>query len=325
MIATGSDAIELPFMKFDGEVVGSSTEALCYDKVPEHLVLVGAGVVGLELGSVWSRLGAKVTVVEMLPKILGEMDGECSAAMQKILARQGLKFLMETQVTASEIKDGKAVLTVKDKDGERQLDPADKVLVAVGRFPYTDGLGLESVGVAMDGRRVKIDKNFRTNVDNIYAIGDVVVGPMLAHKAEEEGVACAEIIAGRVAHINHLMIPGVVYTWPEVAAVGYTEEQLKENGTEYTVGKFPFAANGKAKAMEEKDGFVKVLAAKDDDRLLGVHIVGPRAGDMIAEAVTAMEFGGTAEDLGKISHAHPTLSEVMKEAALGNAGETIHM
>ena len=326
LIATGSAPIELPFLKFDDQVIASSTEALDFNEVPEHLVLIGGGVIGLELGSVWCRLGSKVTVVELLPKILGEMDSECSDEMMKILKRQGLKFMLNTKLSEGKVENGKATLKVEKEDGSTEELIADKVLVAVGRRPFTDNLGLEAVGVELDERRrVKIDEHFKTNIDNIYAIGDVVAGPMLAHKAEEEGVACAEIIAGKPGHINYHTIPGVVYTWPEVASVGYTEEQVRERGIGYSVGKFPFTANGKAKAMEEKEGFCKVIAAEEDDTLLGIHIVGPRASDLIAEAVAVMEFGGTAEDIARITHAHPTLSEALKEAALSADGRVIHM
>ncbi|MBN1515224.1 dihydrolipoyl dehydrogenase [Candidatus Sumerlaeota bacterium] len=326
LIATGSEPVELPFMKFDHEFVCDSTDALSFDKVPERLVLIGGGVIGLELGSVWRRLGAKVTVIEMLPRILPPMDGECAEAMQKMLKRQGLEFKLGCKVTGCEKTGAAGSVSYINEKGETESVECDKVVVAVGRRPYTSGLDLEAAGVQLDAmKRVAINERFQTSVENIYAIGDAVEGPMLAHKAEEEGVACAEILAGKPGHIDKDTIPNVVYTWPEVASVGKTEEEVKGSGVEYISATFPFMANGRAKAMGEMDGFVKVIAAKEDDALLGVHIVGPRASDMIAEAVCAMAFGGSAEDIARICHAHPTLSEALKEAALGIDGRTIHM
>ena len=325
VIATGSEPIELPFLKFSQNVV-SSTEALCFTKVPEHLVVVGGGYIGLELSSVWRRLGAKVSVVEFLPRIVPMVDGEVGAALQKILQKQGLEFHLETKVTgASPVKD-KLSVKAETKDGKPLEFLADKVLVSVGRRANVDGLGLAEIGVDHDARtgKVKTDHHFRTNVPSVYAIGDVISGPMLAHKAEEEGVAVAEILAGKAGHVNYDTIPSVIYTWPEMASVGLNEEQLKEKGTAYKVGKFPFLANGRAKAMDESEGFVKVIADATTDRVLGVHILGPRASDMIAEAVTTMEFGGSAEDIARICHSHPTLSEALKEAAMAVDKRAIH-
>ncbi len=326
LIATGSAPIELPFLKFDGKVVVSSTEALCFDKVPKHLVVVGGGYIGLELGSVWKRLGAKVTVIEFLPRIVPLADVEIGAVLHKSLAKQGLEFLLETKVTGAKVEGGKATVSAETKDGQALSIEADRVLVGVGRKAFIDGLDLDKVGVKFDPRTNKVatDGHFRTNVPTIWAIGDVIDGPMLAHKAEEEGVACAEILAGKPGHINYDTIPSVIYTHPEMASVGKTEEQLKEAGIAYKVGKFPFLANGRAKAMDESEGLVKILADAKTDRLLGVHIIGPRASDMIAEAVTTMEFDGSAEDIARITHSHPTLSEAVKEAALAVDKRAIH-
>lgn len=326
ILATGSEPVELPFLKYDGNVVVDSTGALSFDKVPLHLVVVGGGYIGLELGSVWKRLGAKVTVVEFLPRIVPMADSEIGQALFKSLQRQGLEFQLETKVTGATVKNGKATLTAETKDGQKLSYECDRILVSVGRRGYLDGLGLDEVGVEHDPKagKVKIDRHFRTNVPNIYAIGDIVAGPMLAHKAEEEGVACAEIIAGKPGHVNHETIPSVIYTWPEMASVGITEEQAKERGLSYKVGKAPFLANGRAKAMDEKEGLVKVIADAKTDRVLGVHIIGPRASDLIAEAVTTMEFAGSAEDIARICHSHPTLSETLKEAALAVDKRTIN-
>jgi dihydrolipoamide dehydrogenase len=328
VIATGSDVAGIPGVKvdIDEKVIISSTGGIALDKVPATMVVVGGGVIGLELGSVWSRLGAKVTVVEFLDQILGGMDGEVSKQFQRMLAKQGFEFKIGAKVTNVERTDAGAKVTFEPvKGGEAQSIDADVVLIATGRKPYTEGLGLEAVGVALDNRgRVEIDGAYRTNVAGIYAIGDVVKGPMLAHKAEDEGVAVAEIIAGQHGHVNYDAIPGVVYTQPEVAAVGKTEEELKKAGTAYKVGKFPFMANGRARAMEATDGFVKVLADATTDRVLGVHIVGFGAGEMIHDATVLMEFGGSAEDLGRTTHAHPTMSEAVKEAALGAWFKSIH-
>jgi dihydrolipoamide dehydrogenase len=317
LLATGSDPIELPFLKFDGQYIGSSTDGLSYDKVPEHLIVVGAGYIGLELGSVWSRLGSKVTVVEALPAILPFMDREIAEALKRSLTRQGLVFQTDTKVTGATIKGGKVTLKA-EQAGKPVEFVGDRVLVAVGRRAYTDGLGLETVGLALDGktRKMVVDENFQTAVKGVYAIGDLIDGPMLAHKAEDDGTAFAERLVGHKTKVHYDTVPAVIYTWPEVASVGLTEEQLKERGINYRVGKFPFTANGRAKAMDESEGMVKVLADAKTDRVLGVHIFGPRASDMIAEAVTIMEFSGSSEDIARICHAHPTLSEAVREAAL---------
>lgn len=329
VIATGSDVAGIPGVKvdIDEKVIVSSTGAIALDKVPENLIVVGGGVIGLELGSVWMRLGAKVTVVEYLDTILGGMDAEVSKQFQRMLAKQGMDIRVGAKVTAVEkSKDGAKVTFEPVKGGDATTIDADIVLVATGRRPYTDGLGLAEAGVALDNRgRVEIDGHFQTNVPGIYAIGDVVRGPMLAHKAEDEGVALAEILAGQAGHVNYDVIPGVVYTQPEVASVGKTEEELKAAGIAYKVGKFPFSANGRARAMLATDGFVKILADKETDRVLGGHIVGFGAGEMIHEIAVLMEFGGSSEDLGRTCHAHPTMSEAVKEAALGAFFKPIHM
>jgi dihydrolipoamide dehydrogenase len=319
VIATGSVPNTLPFLPIDGKVVITSTEALALPKVPKHLVVIGGGVIGLELGSVWLRLGAKVTVVEYADKICGGMDKQASDTLKRILEKQGMTFLMSTKCTGAKVSSNGATVSMEGRDGSKMPDlEGDVVLVATGRKPFTDNLGLEALGIEKDPiGRVAVDGHLRTKkYPHIYAIGDVIQGPMLAHKAEEEGVAVMETIAGKAGHVNYLTVPGIVYTWPEVASVGYTEEQLKDQGTEYKAGKFPFTPNGRAKAMGMTDGFVKILADKTTDKVLGVHIVGPRASDMIAEAVVAMEFGGSAEDIARSFHAHPTLAEVMREAAL---------
>lgn len=329
VIATGSDVAGIPGVNvdIDEKIIVSSTGGIALDKVPGKMVVVGGGVIGLELGSVWSRLGAKVTVVEYLDTILGGMDGEVSKQFQRILAKQGMEFNLGAKVTGVEKSGEGAKVTFEPvKGGEAQTIEADVVLVATGRKPYTAGLGLEEAGVALDNRgRVEIDGHYRTNVAGIYAIGDVVKGPMLAHKAEDEGVALAEILVGQHGHVNYEVIPGVVYTQPEVASVGKTEEELKSAGVAYKVGKFPFTANGRARAMQAMDGFVKVLADKDTDRVLGVHIIGLGAGEMIHEAAVLMEFGGSSEDLGRTCHAHPTMSEAVKEAALATFFKPLHM
>jgi len=329
VIATGSDVAGIPGVpvEIDETVIVSSTGGIALDKVPGHLVVVGGGVIGLELGSVWARLGAKVTVVEYLDAILGGMDGEVSKQFQRMLAKQGMDFKLGAKVTGVEKAGSGAKVTFEPvKGGEATTIDADVVLIATGRKPYTEGLGLKEAGVALDNRgRVEIDKHFQTNVPGIYALGDVVRGPMLAHKAEDEGVAVAEILAGQAGHVNYDVIPGVVYTQPEVASVGKTEEELKAAGIAYKAGKFPFTANGRARAMLATDGFVKVLADKDTDRVLGVHIVGFGAGEMIHEAAVLMEFGGSSEDLGRTCHAHPTMSEAVKEAALATFFKPIHM
>ncbi|MHB0950667.1 MAG: dihydrolipoyl dehydrogenase [Allorhizobium sp.] len=329
VIATGSDVAGIPgvAVDVDEKVIVSSTGGIALDKVPGKMVVVGGGVIGLELGSVWMRLGAKVTVVEYLDAILGGMDGEVSKQFQRMLAKQGMEFNLGAKVTGVE-KSGKGARVTFEpvKGGEAQAVEADVVLIATGRKPYTEGLGLAEAGVALDGRgRIEIDGHYRTNIAGIYAIGDVVKGPMLAHKAEDEGVALAEILAGQAGHVNYDVIPGVVYTQPEIASVGKTEEELKTAGVAYRVGKFPFMANGRARAMLATDGFVKVLADKQTDRVLGVHIIGFGAGELIHEAAVLMEFGGSAEDLGRTCHAHPTMSETVKEAALAAFFKPIHM
>ncbi|TPI59122.1 dihydrolipoyl dehydrogenase [Mesorhizobium sp. B3-1-3] len=329
VIATGSDVAGIPGVQvdFDEKAVVSSTGALSLAKVPATLVVVGGGVIGLELGSVWARLGAKVTVVEFLDTILGGMDGEVSKQFQRLLSKQGFEFKLGAKVTGvAKAKKGATVTFEPVKGGAAETIEADVVLVATGRRPYADSLGLKEAGVELDGRgRVKTDGHLRTNVPGIYAIGDVIAGPMLAHKAEDEGVAVAEIIAGQAGHVNYDVIPSVVYTSPEIASVGKTEEELKKAGIDYKVGKFPFSANGRARAMLHTDGFVKILADKASDRVLGVHIVGFGAGEMIHEAAVLMEFGGSSEDLARTCHAHPTMSEAVKEAALATFFKPIHI
>ncbi|MFN7025106.1 MAG: dihydrolipoyl dehydrogenase [Pseudorhizobium sp.] len=329
VIATGSDVAGIPGVNvdMDEKVIVSSTGGIALDKVPEHMVVVGGGVIGLELGSVWMRLGAKVTVIEYLDTILGGMDSDVSKQFQRMLAKQGMTFNLGAKVTGVEKSGTGAKVTFEPvKGGDVQTLEADVVLISTGRKPYTAGLGLQEAGVVLDNRgRVEIDGQFKTNVEGIYAIGDVVKGPMLAHKAEDEGVALAEILAGQHGHVNYDVIPGVVYTQPEVASVGKTEEELKAAGVSYKVGKFPFTANGRARAMLATDGFVKILADKETDRVLGGHIIGLGAGEMIHEIAVLMEFGGSSEDLGRTCHAHPTMSEAVKEAALGTFFKPIHM
>ena len=326
VIATGSDVAQLPGVTVDEKTVVSSTGALLLDKVPAKMVVVGAGVIGLELGSVWARLGAQVTVVEYLDRILPGMDMEVAKQFQRLLEKQGFTFLLSHKVAkVAALAKGAQVVVEPAAGGDAQTLDADVVLVAIGRRPYTDGLGLEAVGVAMERGKVVIDDHFKSSVDGIYAIGDVVRGPMLAHKAEDEGMALAEILAGQHGHVNYEVIPGVVYTSPEIASVGRTEEELKAAGVAYKVGKFPFTANGRARAMRHSDGFVKVLADATTDRVLGVHIIGHGAGELIAEAAVLMEFGGSAEDLARTCHAHPTMSEAVKEAALAVDKRAIHM
>ena len=327
VIATGSESTPLQGVEVDEKLVVSSTGALEFDAVPKHLLIVGAGIIGLELGSVWARLGAEVTVVEYLDRITPGVDEEVSKQFQRILQKQGFKFLLGKKVT--EVKPLKASVKVTiepaQSEGEAETLSVDKVLVSIGRRPYTEGLGLESVGVQLDVAGRIETNGFKTNVDRIYAIGDVITGPMLAHKAEDEGVAVAEMLAGKSGHVNYDVIPGVIYTAPEVAWVGLNEEELTQQGVDYRIGKFPFMANGRAKVNNTTDGFVKVLADTKTDRILGVHIVGPEAGNMIAEAAVAMEFGGSAEDLARTCHAHPTLTEAVKEAALAVEDRAIHM
>ncbi|MBC7953186.1 MAG: dihydrolipoyl dehydrogenase [Rhodospirillaceae bacterium] len=327
IIATGSDVTPLPGVEIDEEVIVSSTGALDLPKVPKSLVVIGGGVIGLELGTVWRRLGAKVTVVEFLDKILPFNDGEVSKSMQKILAKQGMDFKLGTKVTKAVKKGGSATLTIEPAAGGPAEElKADVVLVAIGRKPYTDGLGLDKVGVNLTPRGfIEVDGHFRTNVPGIYAIGDVIGGQMLAHKAEEEGVALVEMLAGQHGHVNYDAIPAVVYTWPEVASVGKTEEQLKKDGVAYKAGKFPFTANGRARSMNETEGFVKVLACATTDKILGAHIVGAFAGDLIAELVMAMEFGAASEDVARTSHAHPGMGEAVKEACLAVLGRALHV
>ncbi|HSZ90117.1 MAG TPA: dihydrolipoyl dehydrogenase [Acetobacteraceae bacterium] len=324
VIATGSESVPLPGVEVDEKQIVTSTGGLELDRVPGHFVVIGGGYIGLELGSVWLRLGAQVTVVEFLDRIVPTMDAEVAKAFERILTRQGMKFRLGMKVTGVRKGNDGVTLTIEPAKGGAAEDlKADIVLLSIGRRPYTDGVG---AGVELDERgRVKTDTHYATNVPGIYAIGDAIAGPMLAHKAEEEGVALAEILAGQAGHVNYRAIPGVVYTWPEVAAVGQTEEELKAAGTAYSVGKFPFTANGRARAMGETDGFVKLLADKATDRLLGAHIIGPDAGALIAELVTAMEFGASAEDVARTCHAHPTLSEAVKEAALAVAGRALHV
>lgn len=326
VIATGSEVTPLPGVTIDEKQIVSSEGALELAKVPSKMVVIGAGVIGLELGSVWRRLGAEVHVVEYLDRILPGMDAEVAKQFQRIMGKQGVTFQLGSKVTGAKASKKGVSLTVEPAaGGEAQTIEAEVVLVAIGRRPYTEGLGLETVGVALERGRVVIDDHFKTNVPGIYAIGDVVRGPMLAHKAEDEGIAVAEIIAGKAGHVNYDCIPGVVYTYPEVATVGKSEEDLKAAGVAYNVGKFPFTANGRARANRATDGFVKVLADATTDKVLGVHIVGAGAGEMIHEAVVLMEFGGSAEDLGRSTHAHPTMSEAVKEAALAVDKRAIHM
>ena len=327
VIATGSDSANLPGIEIDEQRVVTSTGALELQEVPKKMLVVGAGVIGLELGSVWSRLGAEVTVVEFLDRILPGMDGEIAKNFQRTLKKQGFKFKLGTKVTGVDKSGDVLKATVEPAaGGDAEELEADVILVAIGRTPYTQGLGLEAAGVELDERgRVKTDAHYKSNVDGIYAIGDVIVGPMLAHKAEDEGVAVAEILAGQAGHVNYGVIPGVVYTNPEVASVGQTEEEVKDAGIEYKIGKFNFTANGRAKAMLSTDGFVKIIADKNTDRVLGAHIIGKGAGEMIHELAVLMEFGGSAEDLARTCHAHPTMSEAVREAALGCGDGTIHM
>jgi dihydrolipoamide dehydrogenase len=327
VIATGSDSMPLKGVEVDEQRIVSSTGALALPEVPKHLVVIGGGYIGLEMGSVWQRLGSQVTVVEFLDRILPGMDGEVSQQMQRILGKQGMVFKLGTKVTGAKVTNKGVALSLEPaKGGAEEKIEADVVLLSIGRRPYVDGLGLKEAGVALDERgRVVTNPHFETSLAGVYAIGDVIAGPMLAHKAEDEGVAVAELIAGQAGHVNYEAIPGVVYTWPEAATVGKTEEQLKQAGASYKTGKFPFTANGRARAMNATDGFVKILTDAATDRVLGVHIVGPDAGHLIAEVVLAMEFGASAEDIARTCHAHPTLSEAVKEAALAADGRAIHI
>ncbi len=325
VIATGSVPAELPFAKFDGKTIVSSTEALCFTEPPKKLLVIGAGAIGLELGSVWSRLGSEVTMLEFLPRIAVGFDLELSNLLQRSMTAQGITFHLETKVSAVKIDNGRAVATATKGKEELKFD-ADKVLVSVGRRPFSEGVGAEKVGVEFDERkRIKVDKHFRTNVEGIYAIGDVIAGPMLAHKAEDEGIACVELIAGKSGHVNYDAIAGIIYTNPELAGVGLTEDQAKEKGIDVRIGKFPFRANGRALANEDIDGMVKFVADAKTDRILGAHILQHAASELIAEAVSVIEFGGSSEDLGRTCHSHPTLSEAVKEAALAVEKRALHI
>ncbi|MDT3685331.1 MAG: dihydrolipoyl dehydrogenase [Pseudorhodoplanes sp.] len=327
VIATGSDVAQLKGMTIDEKRIVSSTGALALEKVPEKMLVIGAGVIGLELGSVWRRLGSEVVIVEFLDVVLPGMDSEVRKQAQRLFEKQGMTFKLNSKVTAVDSSGKKLKATVEPaKGGAAETIEADVVLVSIGRVPYTEGLGLKEAGVALDERgRVKTDAHFATNVKGIYAIGDVITGPMLAHKAEDEGIAVAELIAGKAGHVNYDVIPNVVYTYPEIATVGKSEDELKAAGTAYNAGKFPFTANGRAKANQKTEGFVKILADAKTDRVLGVHIVGADAGNMIAEAAVAMEFGASSEDIARTCHAHPTLPEAVKEAALAVEKRAIHM
>jgi dihydrolipoamide dehydrogenase len=347
VVATGSDSVSLPGLVIDEKRIVSSTGALELAEVPGRLVVIGGGVIGLELGSVWNRLGAQVTVIEYLDRLVPGIDGEVAKTFERVLAKQGMKFRLGHKVTKVESTEAGATITIekaqsgkaqggkdgggkdgsgKNGGGAPETIEADIVLVAIGRRAVTDGLGLDTVGVAVDDRgRIVTDAHFATSIPGIYAIGDVIAGPMLAHKAEDEGVALAEMLAGQAGHVNYDVIPGVIYTWPEVAGVGRIEEELKAEGVDYVVGKFPFSANARARAMGSIEGFVKILADRKTDRLLGAHIIGPDAGTLIAELATAMEFGASAEDVARICHAHPTLSEAVREAALAADGRALHI
>jgi dihydrolipoyl dehydrogenase len=326
ILATGSEPIRLSALPFDGSSIVSSTEALTFEKVPTHLIVIGGGYIGLELGSVWSRLGSKVTVVEALPRIIPHADTEIAELLQKSLAKQGLTFHLETRVESGSAQGGQVIVNARSK-GKDVLLQGDRVLVAVGRRPYTSGLGLAEAGVEIDEKSGRVTTNdaWETAIPGIYAIGDLIEGPMLAHKAEDEGMAVAERLAGKKTHVNLDTIPGVIYTWPEVASVGKTEEQAKEGGREVRIGKFPFQASGRARCMAETEGVVKMIADARTDRLLGVHIFGPRASELIAECVAVMDYAGSSEDIARICHAHPTLSEAVREAALAVDRRAIHL
>ena len=325
IIATGSVAVSLPGIEIDEKIIVSSTGALKLDKVPNKMIVVGGGYIGLEMGSVWSRLGAEVQVVEFLDHITPGMDKEISSEFMKILKKQGMKFNMQNKVKTITKNNSGAVVSTTDKDGNKSSFECDVVLISVGRKPNTKGLNLDVLGIDLDqSKRIKTDKNFKTNIENIYAIGDVIDGPMLAHKAEDEGIAVAENIAGQSGHVNYETIPGVIYTTPEVASIGKTEEQLKELNKKYKVGKFSFMANSRAKAIDDVEGFVKILADEHTDKVLGAHIIGPHAGELIAEIGIAMEFGASSEDIARTCHAHPTFSEAVKEAALSVDKRAIH-
>ena len=325
IIATGSVPVSLPGIDFDEKTIVSSTGALKLEKVPKKMVVVGGGYIGLEMGSVWSRLGSEVHVIEFLDHITPGMDKEISQEFMKILKKQGINFHMQHKVQAVKSNGSGAIVSTKDKDGNQKDFNTDIVLVSVGRKPNTNGLNLEKIGVELDHKkRIKTNKDFQTNINNIYAIGDVIVGPMLAHKAEDEGIAVAEKIAGQSGHVNYNTIPGVIYTTPEVASIGQTEEQLKEKNVRYRIGKFSFMANSRAKAIDEAEGFVKILADEKTDKVLGAHLIGPHAGELIAEIGVAMEFGASSEDIARTCHAHPTFSEAVKEAALSVDKRAIH-
>jgi len=324
-IATSSLPVSLPGIEFDEKIIVSSTGALKFEKVPKKMVVVGGGYIGLEMGSVWSRLGAEVHVVEFLDHITPGMDKEISSEFMKILKKQGIIFHMQHKVEKIKKNNSGAIISTTDKDGNKKDFDCDVVLISVGRKPNTNGLNLEKVNISLDNKnRIKVDKNFKTNLDNVFAIGDVIAGPMLAHKAEDEGVAVAENIAGQSGHVNYDTIPGVVYTTPEVASIGKTEEQLKELDIKYKIGKFSFMANSRAKAIDDAEGFVKILADEKTDKVLGAHLIGPHAGELIAEIGVAMEFGASSEDIARTCHAHPTFSEAVKEAALSVDKRAIH-
>jgi dihydrolipoamide dehydrogenase len=325
LIATGSAPIELPFAKFDGKIIVSSTEALTFTEPPRKFLVIGAGAIGLELGSVWARLGSEVTILEFLPRIAVGFDLELSNLLQRSLTAQGITFHLETKVSAVKIDNGRVIATATKGNEELKFE-ADKVLVSVGRKPFSEGVGAEKVGVEFDEKkRIKVDEHFKTNIDGIYAIGDVIAGPMLAHKAEDEGIACVERIAGKDGHINYDAIAGIIYTNPELAGVGMTEEQAKEKKIDYRVGRFPFRANARAIANDDLDGIVKFVADAKTDRILGAHILQHAASELIAEAVSVIEFGGSSEDLARTCHSHPTLSEAVKEAAMNVEKRALHI
>jgi dihydrolipoamide dehydrogenase len=325
VIATGSASVELPFAKFDGKTIVSSAEALEFTEPPKKLVVIGAGAIGLELGSVWNRLGSEVTMLEFLPRIALGFDLELANLLQRLLTAQGMTFHLEAKVSAVNVDNSRATVTAT-KDGQELKFDADKVLVSVGRRPFSDGVGAEKAGVALDEKkRIKVDKHYRTNVAGIYAIGDVTAGPMLAHKAEDEGIACVEIIAGKAGHVNYEAIASIIYTNPELAGVGLTEDQAKEQGIEVRIGRFPFRANSRALCSDDMEGMVKVVADAKTDRVLGAHILHHAASELIAEAVSVIEFGGSSEDIGRTTHAHPTLSEAVKEAALNVDKRALHI
>ena len=325
VIATGSASVELPFAKFDGKTIVTSTEALIFTEAPKKLLVVGAGAIGLELGSVWNRLGSEVTMLEFLPRIAVGFDLELSNLLQRLLTAQGITFHLETKVSAVKVDNGRATATATKGSEELKFE-ADKVLVSVGRRPFSEGVFAEKIGVELDEKkRIKVDKHFRTNVEGIYAIGDVIAGPMLAHKAEDEGIACAEIIAGKSGHVNYDAIASIIYTNPELAGVGLTEDQAKEKGIDVRIGKFPFRANSRALANEDLDGMVKFVADGKTDRILGAHILQHAASELIAEAVSVIEFGGSSEDIGRTCHSHPTLSEAVREAALNVEKRALHI